>query len=81
MRCDQTDSLFSKISTGLQKRIIKRSVSGQKIARKKAAQCSHVMILGRISTRTVVVGEVIQIIQFCDKNCDRLYGISEHDYF
>ena len=40
------------------------------------------MILGRISTTTVVVGEVnIQIIQFCDKNCDRLYGISEHDYF
>ena len=28
-----------------------------------------------------MVGEVIQIIQFCDKNCDRLYGISEHDYF
>ena len=25
------------------------------------------MILGRISTTTVVVGEVIQIIQFCDK--------------
>ena len=29
----------------------------------------------------LVVGEVIQIIQFCVKNCDRLYGISEHDYF
>ena len=40
------------------------------------------MILARISTTSVMVGEVIQIIQFCDKNCDRLmYGISEHDYF